>query len=168
MSYVILEPSFPASLKEPYTPTIPSRTVPRSQKIGNFKNIITYNEDVIPGPYNILFDFPNIGEEYKYSANLMQTIVAFIEALIFTGGKMPVKVFYAAIIFISTFVPPSGLIGYFGPNEKLMETLVATVLTSFLITPVYGGSYSKNAMIGFMLSTSSAGFTSASYSYFYA
>lgn len=105
---------------------------------------------------------------YQYSANLMQAVVAFIEALLFTKVKISEKVFFAAIIFISTFVPPSGLIGYFGPNEKLMETLVATVLASFLITPIYGGSYSKNAIIGFMLSTSSAGFTSATYSYFYA
>jgi hypothetical protein len=108
-----------------------------------------------------------INSNYKYSANITQTLVAFFEAILFAGGRMSSKVALAAIIFISTFVPPSGLLGYYGPNEKLMETLVATVLTSFLITPVYGGSYSKNAIYGFMLSTSSAGFTEAGYSWYY-
>lgn len=105
---------------------------------------------------------------YTYSANLTQAIVAFLEAMIIFDNKVTLDAAYAAVIFVSTFVPPSGVFGFFGPNEKLWETVIATLGCGLVGMIGWDRGFGKHALKGFVLSTSSMAVTDEIYTLFIA
>ena len=101
--------------------------------------------------------------DYTYSANLTQGVVAFLESMLLFNDKITLDAAYAAVIFVSTFVPPSGVFGFFGPNEKLWETIIATVGCGFVGMIGWDKGFGKHALKGFVLSTSSMAVTDQFY-----
>jgi len=106
--------------------------------------------------------------DYTYSANLTQAIVAFLEAMVIFDGKVTLDAAYAAVVFVSTFVPPSGVFGFFGPNEKLWETIIATLGCGLVGMIGWDKGFGRHALRGFVLSTSSMAVTDELYSLFLA
>lgn len=106
--------------------------------------------------------------DYTYSANLTQAIVAFLEAMVIFDGKVTLDAAYAAVIFVSTFVPPSGVFGFFGPNEKLWETIIATLGCGLVGMIGWDKGFGRHALRGFVLSTSSMAVTDEVYTLFIA
>lgn len=104
--------------------------------------------------------------DYTYSANLTQAIVAFLEAMVIFDGKVTLDAAYAAVIFVSTFVPPSGVFGFFGPNEKLWETIIATLGCGLVGMIGWDKGFGRHALKGFVLSTSSMAVTDEIYTLF--
>jgi len=104
--------------------------------------------------------------DYTYSANLTQAIVAFLEAMVIFDGKVTLDAAYAAVVFVSTFVPPSGVFGFFGPNEKLWETIIATLGCGLVGMIGWDRGFGKHALRGFVLSTSSMAVTDELYTLF--
>ena len=82
--------------------------------------------------------------------------VAF-EAISQFDGKITKNMAFAAIVFVSAYVPSQGW-GYGLLNarsEALWETLVAMLLSMIIVTPIWDGGIMKNALKAFVLSTSS-------------
>lgn len=107
--------------------------------------------------------FGPLAANYKYSANLTQAIVSFLEAYILFDNKISLDIAYSAVIFVSTFVPPSGIFGYFGPNENLWETIIATLGCGLVGMIGWDRGFGRHALRGFVLSTSSMAVTDEFY-----
>lgn len=107
-----------------------------------------------------------VANPYEMSANLTQTAIAFIEAMMFFDGRVTKNLAFAGAIFLSTFVPPTGVFGYWGANEKLWETIIAVLLSALIVTPIWDGGVGKNMVKGFVLSTSSMAATDELYTLF--
>jgi len=105
----------------------------------------------------------NSAANYNMSVNLTQGIIAGIEAQIFQGQD---ALLIGALVLLSSAVPPSGVIGYFGDNEKLWELLIATFIGGAILKGVHGRSYMHQAGRMFLFDSSSMALTDQIYTIF--
>lgn len=98
---------------------------------------------------------------YNWSVNIVQSIIAFVEGLVI-GFKAPKSAVLAAVILVSSALPDAGFVGM-NYNEKLWETVIATLLGGAILTGVYDGGFIKNAIMAFIVDTSSMAVTDEIY-----
>lgn len=104
--------------------------------------------------------------DYSMSVNIAQGVIAGIEAKLFAKDKEDGALLIGALVLLSSAVPPSGVFGYFGANEKLWEILIATFIGGAILKGVYGRSYIHQAARMFLYDTSSMAVTDEIYSLF--
>jgi len=103
---------------------------------------------------------------YKYSANLTQGVIAAIIAKMFSEHKMDHSILIGFLVLLSSAVPPSGIFGILGDNEKLNETLLATFIGGAILKAVAGGNYIKRAGTMLLIDAASMALTNEFYTAF--
>jgi len=88
--------------------------------------------------------YPGI-DGYKYSVNLTQGVIAAIIAKLASDHRMDHSILIGFLVLVSSAVPPSGIFGIWGANEKLNETILATFIGGAILKAVAGGNYLKRA-----------------------
>jgi hypothetical protein len=109
-----------------------------------------------------VIDPATIIDNYGWSVNIVQGIIAFIEGLLIRM-KAPKSAVLAVAIVVSSALPPSGYMKDWQYNEKLWETIIATILGGAVLTGFYDGNFLSNAIHAFIIDTSSMAFTEEIY-----
>lgn len=99
--------------------------------------------------------------DYKWSVNIVQSIIAFAEGLLI-GMKAPKSAVLAAVILVSSAIPDSGFVGM-QYNERLWETVLATLFGGAVLSAVYDQGFIHNAVKAFIIDTSSMALTDEIY-----
>ena len=117
-------------------------------------------------PLNVNKPKQVVSNPYTYSANLTQGVIAAIIADLGSNYRLDHSILIGFLVLLSSAVPPSGIFGIWGPNEKLNETLIATLIGGAILKAVAGGNYLKKAGTMLIIDAASMGLTDAFYTAF--